>query len=100
MTISAATTLASRHQDPLNGLWFSAFGLAGLVLVNGKRLRKAGITLFATLSILALYACTGLGPNSTRSAASQTQADGAYTVAIQGISGSIHNSTTVSLRVQ
>ena len=100
MTISAATTLASRHQDPLNGLWFSAFGLAGLVLVNGKRLRKAGITLFATLSILALCACTGLGPNSTRSAASQTQADGAYTVAIQGISGSIHNSTTVSLRVQ
>ncbi len=103
LTISAAAASARNNggrRDPILATWMLGFGLLGVTVV-GKARRKR---LFAGLGTCALaamiIASISCGGQASSSAAEPSGSASSYPVTINGSSGSVQVSTTVTVTVQ
>lgn len=102
LTISAGQMTASAHwpAEPAYALWMPMFGFAGILLLDGGKLRQRALALLAGALLLLACSCGGgaspAAPSSTKQAVSQ----GSYTVVVTGSSSSAQNSTIVMLNIQ
>jgi hypothetical protein len=100
LTISAGRlTAAAPQRGPLYGLYLSTFGLTGMFLMRGEKLRKG--VLAGVIGVLLLVLCScGIAPTTAMpSSASQTVAQGTYAVTVSGTSSSVRSSTTLTLHI-
>ena len=102
LTVSAATVTAQDRRDrnrSLIGTWMFSFCLFGFALigrVQRKRVVSFLCTLFLAAGIVVGTYCGGTGASSTVSA----PIPASYSLAIQGTSGSVQLSTTVTVTVR
>ena len=100
---SAATRAAHQQRSPYWAFSFPMFGLAGMLLIGGgdrKRLRSLLLIALLFCLTISLVAC-GAGGQAT-GGATQASADTAatsFTVTVHATSGTMHSSTTLTVKL-
>jgi len=102
LTISAGqmTAAARRPLGPAYALWFPTLGFAGMLLLDGGKLRQRALALVAGAFLLLACSCGGGASPAAPSSTKQAVPQGSYAVVVTGSSSSAQNSTIVMLNIQ
>lgn len=103
LTISAASSVAMNHEATgsksiLASCWFS-FGAFGLFFIGKVQRKQVGRALSACLIAAVIVACMSCG-GTTSAPVTPTGADTSYSVTVNGSSGTVQLSTTITVTVR